>query len=260
MNRIRPQSDRTRRRKIAAEVLRLVAETQASAAVISNNDFFGNSIANQTQFVEANNINQSVECNFDEVASVEVAANENMEAMAGPNDSISSVEWDCILESPNSNLDEIEFVEKSDWITRNIDDSEDDDSSDEKSGSNTCNRLGDWSVRHDISLNALSELLKILQPMIPELPRDARTLLHTPRNVAVSSVAGGEYYYFGLTHWLSKVLSRLPPNHSIQQLTVHINIDGIPLFNSSTTSLWPILGSVHEIEGSIFPVAVYCNK
>lgn len=57
MNRIRQQSDRTRRRKIAAEVLRLVAETRASAAVISNNDFFGNSIANQTQFVEAiNNI------------------------------------------------------------------------------------------------------------------------------------------------------------------------------------------------------------
>lgn len=52
----------------------------------------------------------------------------------------------------------------------------------------------------------------------------------------------------------------MPPNHSIQQLTVHINIDGIPLFNSSTTSLWPILGSVHEIEGSIFPVAVYCNN
>ena len=42
-----------------------------------------------------------------------------------------------------------------------------------------------------------------------------------------------------------------------KQLTIHVNIDGIPIFSSSKTSLWPILGSIIEAGSSVFPIAVY---
>jgi hypothetical protein len=45
----------------------------------------------------------------------------------------------------------------------------------------------------------------------------------------------------------------------VEELTLHINIDGIPLFKSSTMCLWPILGSFQEIEVNPFPIAVYCS-
>lgn len=46
----------------------------------------------------------------------------------------------------------------------------------------------------------------------------------------------------------------------IEHLTLRINIDdGIPLFKSSSTCLWPILGSVKEVESLPFPIAVYCS-
>jgi hypothetical protein len=76
-------------------------------------------------------------------------------------------------------------------------------------------------------------------------------------------VAGGEYYYFGLKYWLPILLTKsenkLPKAH-VEELILHVNIDGIPLFNSSTTSLWPILGCIRELNDKVFPIAVFCSK
>ena len=100
----------------------------------------------------------------------------------------------------------------------------------------------------------------VLYPSIPDLPKDARTLLRTERSFETKTVAGGYYYYFGLKYWLEVLLEKSPPVSGIEQMSVHVNIDGIPLFNSSTTCLWPILGTVKEIKGSIFPIAVFCSS
>ena len=41
---------------------------------------------------------------------------------------------------------------------------------------------------------------------------------------------------------------------------MHINIDGVPLFNSLKMYLWPILGSIQEVPAFVFPIAVYYSK
>lgn len=40
-----------------------------------------------------------------------------------------------------------------------------------------------WAITHNITHAALNNLLKILKHNHPELPSDARTLLHTPRMI-----------------------------------------------------------------------------
>lgn len=260
MNGYRPESKRTRQRKIAAEVSRLIAE--ACSSVVSNNDrasATSNSGCIAGMFIGDGSSNCTVE---GAAVGEEIEASEKMETSAVAAHSTSCIEADCISASLATDLSNNDFPESNEWVARDIDNSDDDDHSSDEDDSKLGirNRLADWSVRHDVSRNALTELLQLLHPLLPELPKDSRTLLCTQRVIEISTVAGGEYYYFGLTGWLSKLVNRLPGNHGIKHLTVHINIDGIPLFSSSTTSLWPILGSVKEVEDSIFPVAVYCSK
>ena len=106
----------------------------------------------------------------------------------------------------------------------------------------------------------MTGLLHILHEIGLDLPKDARTLLHSKRSVDTIKVAGGEYYYFGLKYWLPIILRKFENKSQITQLTLHINIDGIPLFNSSTMSLWPILGSITELGEKVFPIAIFCSK
>ena len=125
------------------------------------------------------------------------------------------------------------------------------------------NELGKWAVDCNVPQNSLTSLLQILRKVrkvdLDHLPKDARTVLNTNRNIHTKTVAGGEYYYIGLNYWLSFLLKN-NISSDITQLTLHINIDGIPLFNSSTVSLWPILGSVIELNDSVFPIALFCNN
>ncbi|XP_065665703.1 uncharacterized protein LOC136087125 [Hydra vulgaris] len=98
----------------------------------------------------------------------------------------------------------------------------------------------------------------ILQKSNLDLPKDTKTLLKTDRNIITASVAGGEYFYIGLKRWLSLLLNNSSTSSDFTQITIHINIDGISLFNSSNISLWPILGSIVELEGSnVSPITLY---
>ena len=111
----------------------------------------------------------------------------------------------------------------------------------------------------NISHTALSDLLQTLKPHHPELPKDARTLLRTKRHSEIKTLSGGEYYYFGVAYWQCRLMERSSSNVT-DKLPLHMDIDGIPLFNGSTTCLWPLLGSFNEIEESVFPIAVYCSS
>jgi hypothetical protein len=43
------------------------------------------------------------------------------------------------------------------------------------------------------------------------------------------------------------------------ELKMHIDVDGILLFKSTNTALWPILRRFPEISPSPFPIAVFCG-
>jgi len=51
--------------------------------------------------------------------------------------------------------------------------------------------------KFNVSQAALSELLKILQPSIADLPKDARTLLRTPRNIEITKMGDGSTITLG---------------------------------------------------------------
>ena len=123
---------------------------------------------------------------------------------------------------------------------------------------NITEELARWAVSNNISHKATTDLLKVLQHVIPDLPNDSRTLLGTNKIIKCTSVAGGDYFYFGVQYWLEKYVNLMGANICPNILHININIDGIPLFKSSTTSLWPILASISDNQKSdVFPVALF---
>ncbi|XP_059912161.1 uncharacterized protein LOC132461132 [Gadus macrocephalus] len=103
--------------------------------------------------------------------------------------------------------------------------------------------IANWAVRFGISMVALTALLSILNITHPNLPKDGRTLLKTKVHYDIQEKAGGNYHHFGILSSLRNTL-----NKHVKILTegmtlgLQINVDGLPLFKSSTLQLWPILG------------------
>ena len=118
--------------------------------------------------------------------------------------------------------------------------------------------LADWAVRNRCTRASLNELLDILRKQGHRLPKDARTLLHTPRLGESEKKCNGDYSYFGIESGVLKILAQ-NPMYSIRCNTIEllVNVDGVPLCKSNNRQLWPILCSF----GSFTPfiVALYCG-
>lgn len=138
-----------------------------------------------------------------------------------------------------------------------------DDSTDSDAFSDTpddTKELAEWAAEHNVSHNALSALLKILRQKGLNVPLDARTLMSTTRKCNVINVAGGSYYHFGVKNSIVAALENL--DFDLKELTdtitLRINVDGLPLFRSNNVSLWPILGRIKEIPNSdVFVIGLY---
>ncbi|KAL2095636.1 hypothetical protein ACEWY4_007784 [Coilia grayii] len=121
--------------------------------------------------------------------------------------------------------------------------------------------IANWATSFGISLVALTALLGILRITHPNLPKDGRTLLRTKTQYAIQEKAGGQYYHFGILTSLKATLTKFAKT-LVEGMTLglQINIDGLPLFKSSTVQLWPILGllvSVPMKEPVV--IGVYCG-
>lgn len=101
-----------------------------------------------------------------------------------------------------------------------------------------------WCLQFNISNNAMSSLLVILQKYFPDLPRDSRTFKRTPRKTIVQDLANGTYYHFGLLQTISAFLKKNIDYVTGNLLNIDVGIDGLPLFKSSKSQFWPILGNV----------------
>ena len=106
----------------------------------------------------------------------------------------------------------------------------------------------------------LSSLLSILSKLKLNIPKDPRALLSTQRETVPRTVAGGSYFYFGIDNIVRSKFCAYPELKSCEKLSLHINIDGLPLFYSSSVNLWPILGTFKELPTVVFPIAIYCGK
>ena len=106
-------------------------------------------------------------------------------------------------------------------------------------------------------------MLIILKADKLDVPFDARTLLATPKKSEIITVAGGQYYHYGIFNVLCVALKILKNStaflaQNTNYLTLRINIDGIPLANSAKTCLWLILAVIKDIpEVGVLMVGVY---
>lgn len=146
------------------------------------------------------------------------------------------------------------------WLLGADSDSESEDDCEEFSADTFAQGLGEWAVSYNIQHSAVAGLLAFLRKRgILTLPSDPRTLLKTPRHYDILSMGGGEYSHVGLASQLSKIV--LAGKSMFKQLDLQINIDGIPLFKSTNTSLWPILCSVNNsFDKEPFVVGIFCGK
>ena len=116
--------------------------------------------------------------------------------------------------------------------------------------------LVNWTNQFQVNHNALDALLKILKKHgHSSLPSTARTLLKTVRVVETQSVSGMEYFNFGIESELIKNFEQYPQSErdNIDSIDISLNIDGLPLFKSNNTSLWPILCEIQLKPKKVFP-------
>ena len=74
--------------------------------------------------------------------------------------------------------------------------------------------------------------------------------MSVPRNppaINVQEPAGGNYH-FGINEGILSKLATNPGVASMEQLTLQVNIDGLPLYKSATDQFWPILYLLQEDE------------
>lgn len=124
--------------------------------------------------------------------------------------------------------------------------------------------LRKWAAVDHCSIphNAITDLLKILHSLHPELPLDCRTLLQTPIKCVTKMLTNGVYCHFLLKNSLTNFLLHSGINVKDRVIEIMFNIDGLPLFKSSNIQLWPILGLIKQNfnQNKPFVVGVFCGN
>ena len=106
-------------------------------------------------------------------------------------------------------------------------------------------QIARWAVVFSVPATAVSVLLKILvlYQVVSDLPKDCRSLLKTARCVQTKAIAGGEYFHFGLSEGICYLLNGLKQSvfDSLSDvLKIIVSTDGLPVFKSANTHVWPI--------------------
>lgn len=118
--------------------------------------------------------------------------------------------------------------------------------------------IRNWALQFNITLSALTSLLKLLSPIIPNLPRDARTLLMTPAQVNTSILAGGEYWHAGLQKMLETIASKQPQIPQI--LKLNFFFDGLSVSGSSKGQFWPIMFNIQDVCIKPFIIGIFYGQ
>lgn len=125
---------------------------------------------------------------------------------------------------------------------------------------NLANELADWVLEFGVSSVAVDKLLKILHSVHTQLPLTCRTLLQTGKcDDKIVSMSDGDYMHYGILKGFFSLKKHLL---ELGQLNIQyqVNIDGLPLYKSSSTQLWPILGKIVNIKSDPFIIGAYCGS
>ena len=101
--------------------------------------------------------------------------------------------------------------------------------------------LGVWGLQENITRKSFDKLLNCLRNQGIRVPLDSRTLLKLPRAVLAIPRCEGQYIYLGVETGVTRLISNFPDSFQEREIKIDLNIDGIPLFSSSSGQMWPIL-------------------
>ncbi|XP_041784539.1 uncharacterized protein LOC121600195 [Anopheles merus] len=128
-------------------------------------------------------------------------------------------------------------------------------------GNAYASRLRIWALTHKITHSALSDLLVLTRETTNiSLPRCAKTLLKTPKQVErhFTAVGEGQLWYQGIQSTLQQYYRSVPP--VIRLIEANIAVDGLPMHNSGPTQLWPILMHIVNLPAlPIMVLGVFCG-
>lgn len=123
--------------------------------------------------------------------------------------------------------------------------------------------LGAWAVKRNVTLNALSHLLKILKKYNHKsFPMCAQTLLRTPRNTLLlirELENGGQFWYYGILSGLKTVLSKEILKTMSDVIEIDVFFDGFSPYGSIRRCLWPIAGCIAS-RNEVFIIAIWCGE
>ena len=160
----------------------------------------------------------------------------------------SGFEFDTSIEEEGTD-EEDGYVEEEENVADDIDNEE---------GISLRDNLASWACRNNLSRSCVNELLEVLRQSNLDLPKDARTLLQTPKHVEIKDKFGGKFIYLGIKDEMERFIlkNNLTSNDTV---FMNVNVDGLPLFKSSNQSVWPILGHFSKFENP-FIVAIFCGS
>ena len=111
----------------------------------------------------------------------------------------------------------------------------------------------------NLPLAGLSFLMDNLRDVFPNLPKDPRTIMRTPRSCHIRHISGGTYVHVGLKSGLLGVIRQHFLN--AKEVSIQLNVDGMQVYANSTIQLWTILCRV--VRPSVttpFVVGIYCGN
>ncbi|XP_045461549.1 uncharacterized protein LOC123671627 [Harmonia axyridis] len=122
------------------------------------------------------------------------------------------------------------------------------------------NKLRERVNTYNATRNSTTSLLHILKPVLHFLPIDFRTLMGTPGHTEIVKLNNRNMHYFGIENAISKKC-QYGIKENAKKISLQINIDGLPLFKSSSTEFYPILGMCRALkDDSPFTIALFCGN
>ncbi|XP_065643386.1 uncharacterized protein LOC136084787 [Hydra vulgaris] len=127
-----------------------------------------------------------------------------------------------------------------------------------------CEELAQVAVKHNLTRDAINDILLILSQSGKfekcDIPKDARTLIKTPSSIDVLSKCDGSYIYIGLKKGIDDIFAINNVEVDTNFITIDVNIDGLPIQRSNNLQFWPILCSIVNIISFPFLVAIYSGS
>ncbi|KFB35069.1 AGAP007639-PA-like protein [Anopheles sinensis] len=103
-------------------------------------------------------------------------------------------------------------------------------------------------------------ILRLFRKTNAKVPKPAKTLLETPGSPSteIVDISGGRFWYNGIGKSLYSYFRF--KKLRLDEISLNISIDGLPLYNSSNMQFWPILFNINEMpEAPVMTAAIFCG-